>query len=125
MRISRSLLLAATLTFAVALAAQQSGPPINVNRPPGPLRVATGVMAAQCIKQVQPEYPSDIATQGYVLLQAIIGTDGRVEHLSVISGPPSLQKLAMDAVQQWEYKPYLLNGEPVEVETAVLVTFKR
>ncbi len=82
-------------------------------------------MAGQCIKRVRPEYPSDVVIQGTVVLRAIIGTDGRVQQLSAISGPPMLQNSAVDAVRQWEYKPYLLNGEPVKVETTITVNFRR
>lgn len=80
------------------------------------------------VKQVRPIYPQDAKSariQGVVVLKALIGTDGRVHDLSVIDGPsPSLIGAAMLAVSQWEYKPYLLNGAPVEVETTLNVVFK-
>jgi protein TonB len=60
---------------------------------------------------------------GTVVLQANISKTGTIENLRVISGPPMLQQAAMDAVKSWRYKPYLLNSEPVEVETTVNVVF--
>lgn len=90
-----------------------------------PVRVSGGVMSGLLIKKVPPEYPSDVEAQGAVVLHAIIGADGKVQHLSVISGPDSLQALAMSAVQQWEYKPFMLNGQPTAVDTTVVVNFRR
>ena len=58
-----------------------------------------------------------------MLLQAEIGRDGTIQNLRVISGPPMLINSAMDAVKQWRYRPYLLNNEPVEVETQITVNF--
>jgi protein TonB len=82
-------------------------------------------MAGQCIKRVPPDYPSSLDAQGAVVLHAIIDTDGKVMQLSVISGPEPLAPLAENAVRQWEYKPYLLNGEPVRVDTTIVVNFRR
>jgi protein TonB len=56
-------------------------------------------------------------------LQATISKSGSIQNLRVISGPPMLQQSALDAVRSWRYKPYLLNGDPVEVETTVNVVF--
>ena len=53
----------------------------------------------------------------------MIGTDGNMENVRVISGPPELQQSALDAVRQWTYKPYLLNGDAVEVETTINVIY--
>jgi periplasmic protein TonB len=75
---------------------------------------------------VRPTYPRMAImtrTQGVVLLHAIIGRDGSIKQLQVVSGHPLLIQAALDAVQQWKYRPYLLNGEPVEVETQVTVNF--
>jgi protein TonB len=75
---------------------------------------------------VQPVYPPlarQARIQGKVLLQAVISKDGSIENLRLINGHPMLTQAAMDAVKQWKYKPYLLNGEPVEVETQVEVNF--
>ena len=79
------------------------------------------------IHKVKPTYPPlAIATrqQGTVYLHAIIAKDGTIQQLQVISGPPFLIKAATDAVLQWRYKPYKLNGEPVEVDTTITVNFK-
>jgi periplasmic protein TonB len=78
------------------------------------------------IRYVKPVYPrlaQAAGVQGEVVLQAIIGKDGRIENLRAISGNPLLVKAALDAVQQWRYHPYLLNSEPVEVETQITVRF--
>lgn len=134
MRVSCRLLLAATLTFTATLAAQQSSPIAHIEAPPpqgpardaqGNLRVSGGVMATLLIKKVDPEYSPDIHESGAVVLRAIIGPDGKVTNLAVISGPAMLQSSAVNAVRQWEYTPYRLNGRPVAVDTTILVKFKR
>jgi protein TonB len=61
--------------------------------------------------------------QGKVLLQAQISKNGDIQNLQVISGPPMLIQSALDAVKQWKYRPYYLNGEPVEVDTTIEVNF--
>ena len=66
---------------------------------------------------------SGLKIQGMVVLMAVIGTDGSVKDLRVESGLPMLAQAAIDAVKQWRYKPYLLNGEPVAVDTQVIVNF--
>ncbi len=63
-------------------------------------------------------------TRGIVRLHAIIATDGTIQSLNVIDGPPLLIVAARDAVRQWRYRPYILNGQPVEVETMITVNFK-
>lgn len=76
---------------------------------------------------VKPEYPQLAKTyriQGDVKLQAIIDRDGRVVELVVVEGHPMLTKAAQDAVQQWRYKPTLLNNEAVEVATEIIVRFR-
>ena len=91
-----------------------------------PVIVSRGVSEGLLIHQVKPTYPHLAIithTQGEVILQAVIGKDGSIQNLRVVSGHPMLIKAAVDAVQQWRYRPYLLNGEPVEVETQVRVTF--
>jgi len=77
-------------------------------------------------KKVQPQYPPlarQARIQGSVVLRAIIGKSGRIENLQVVSGHPMLTAAALEAVKQWQYKPYILNGQPVEVETNVTVNF--
>ncbi len=76
--------------------------------------------------QDHPQYPAIAKAariQGTVVLQATISKTGTIEGLQVLSGPPMLQQAAMDAVRSWRYKPYLLNGEPVEVGTTINVVF--
>jgi protein TonB len=98
--------------------------------PPRPTqtRIKQGgqVQAAMIINRVQPMYPP-LARQtrisGTVRLHAIIGKDGSVQQLEVISGHPLLVQSALDAVRQWRYRPTLLNGEPVEVDTTIDVIF--
>ncbi len=78
------------------------------------------------IHRAEPAYPALARTariQGAVELQAVIGKEGRIERLQVLRGHPMLVKAAVEAVQQWRYRPYILNGEPVEVETHVTVNF--
>ncbi len=90
------------------------------------VHVSSGVMQAQRIGGPMPVYPPDAkkaGIEGTVVLAATIGTDGTVEHLTVQSGPSALQKSALEAVRQWTYKPFLLNGEPVEVETTINVVY--
>jgi protein TonB len=98
--------------------------------PPKPvqqrIRQGGSVQAALLVNKVQPVYPP-LARQtrisGTVRLHAIIAKNGSVEQLEVLSGHPLLVRAAMDAVQQWKYKPTLLNGEPVEVDTTIDVIF--
>ena len=78
------------------------------------------------IRRVEPLYPRmavQIRQQGTVTLQATIGRDGTIQNLHALSGPPLLIGSAIDAVRQWRYRPYLLNNEPVEVETQITVHF--
>ena len=90
------------------------------------VRISAGVSTALLIKKVQPQYPSNAMqsrVQGQVVLQARIDKEGNVEDLTLISGDPLLAPAALEAVKQWKYKPYLLNGQPVKVETQVVVNF--
>ncbi len=80
------------------------------------------------LNKIIPEYPIiaiRAGVQGEVTLHAIIGRDGSIESLSVIKGHPLLINAAKDAVRQWQYRPYVLNGEPIEVETYIVVNFKK
>src|SRR2546425_2465156 len=92
----------------------------------GPLKVGGNVQAARIVNRVQPVYPP-LARQtrisGTVRLHAIIGQDGTIQSLEVLSGHPLLQQAALDAVRQWRYQPTLLNGDPVEVDTTIDVIF--
>ena len=93
---------------------------------PQRVRVSLGVSQGLLIKKVQPTYPPlarQARIQGKVLLQAEISKDGTIENLRLLSGHPMLAPAAIEAVKQWRYKPYMLNGEPVAVETQVEVNF--
>jgi protein TonB len=75
---------------------------------------------------VQPAYPAlarSARIQGVVVLQAVIGKQGNIENLRLISGHPMLAPAAIEAVRQWRYKPYILNNDPIEVETQITVNF--
>ena len=105
-----------------------SGPAIVVAKPKpqGPARISGGVIAGNILVKTQPVYPpiARAAHQGgTVVLHAIISKSGSIMSLSVISGPAMLQGAATDAVKTWRYKPYLLNGEPTEVDTTIMVNF--
>ena len=90
------------------------------------VRVSSGVVQGLLIHQVTPQYPPparQARIQGTVVLLAVIGKDGTVQTLHVLSGHSMLIQAAMDAVRQWRYKPYYLNGEPVEVESQININF--
>jgi len=93
---------------------------------PQRVRVSQGVSTGLLIRKVQPNYPPlarQARIQGTVVLQAEISKEGTIQNLQLISGHPMLAPAAIEAVKQWRYKPYLLNGEPVAVETQVVVNF--
>jgi protein TonB len=84
-------------------------------------------MTGLLIHRVQPVYPPSAKEnhiQGTVVLQAVIGTDGQIAELTPISGPAELTQAALDAVKQWQYRPYVLSGKPVEAVTQIRVNFK-
>ncbi|HEX9198826.1 MAG TPA: energy transducer TonB [Acidobacteriaceae bacterium] len=93
----------------------------------GAVRVGSGTMAGKILTQVQPVYPQiakDNRVSGVVVMHAIIGRDGRIEMLHLVSTPdPNLAIAAIAAVRKWTYKPYTLNGVPTEVETTINVNF--
>ena len=99
----------------------------TLNKYPQKIDVSGSIAQGSLMKKVNPRYPEDAKwarIEGKVVLGALIGTDGRIHDLSVIEGPsPSLVGAAMEAVSQWEYRPYLLNGNPVEVNTTINVIF--
>jgi periplasmic protein TonB len=93
---------------------------------PQKVRVSQGVSEGLLLHKVTPQYPplaKQARIQGSVVLQATIGKDGSILNLRVASGHPMLTQAALEAVKQWKYKPYMLNGEAVEVETTVQVNF--
>jgi len=97
------------------------------SHPDRPIQRSSGVMEALLIHRVQPDYPQvakEIHLSGNVELRAIIGTDGIVENIEVVSGNPILANAAIAAVKQWRYQPTRLSGIPVEVETIITVQFR-
>jgi periplasmic protein TonB len=90
------------------------------------LNVSSGVLAGNLISQTMPQYPAIARAahiSGIVELAATISTSGAIENLRVLNGPPMLQQAAMEAVRSWRYRPFLLNGAPVEVESRINVVF--
>jgi TonB family protein len=93
---------------------------------PIPVRVPEGVATGLLIKKVAPEYPNvarQARVQGQVVMKAVIDKNGDIADLTLVSGHPMLAPAAFAAVKQWKYKPYTRNGEPVEVETEITVSF--
>jgi len=94
---------------------------------PQRVRVSQGVSTGLLVTKVQPQYPEDARQariQGSVVLKALIDKNGDVEELTLVSGHPLLAPAAIEAVKQWQYKPYLLNGQAVKVETQIVVNFQ-
>lgn len=120
---------------ALALPTGGSGSP-NYDLPIGTSTIVRGPSAplrfshldeGRIIRRVQPAYPAiakAARVEGAVLLEAVISRSGRIENLRVISGHPMLIMAAKEAVAQWEFRPYILNGNPVEVLTQITVNFK-
>jgi protein TonB len=105
-----------------------SGPVLAKTPTPAPkrIRVPAKVAEANLIHDVTPQYPPEAGRErieGTVVLMAAIGKDGSVRDVRVESGLPLLAQAAIDAVKQWRYKPYLLNGEPVEVDCHITINF--
>ena len=120
----------ATCGTALALGmhadAASAGDNSSASKAPRQLTVPAAVMAGNLRTKVMPEYPPSAKKariQGTVVLSAVVGDDGNIKNLRVISGPSELQQSSLDAVRQWTYKPYLLNGDPVEVKTTVNVVY--
>jgi TonB family protein len=92
------------------------------------VQLSAGLVAGRRTGGIVPIYPADakaVRAQGTVVLRAVIGRDGRIHDLKVMSAPyPSLVQSAMWAVSHWTYKPYLLNGQPVEIDTQINVTYR-
>jgi periplasmic protein TonB len=103
--------------------------PVHVVNPPTPsvVRLPSKMVEGMLLEKRLPNYPQiAISThiQGTVVLQATISRTGTIENLRVVDGPPMLRQAALDAVSTWRYRPYMLNGKPIEVETTVNVQFK-
>jgi protein TonB len=99
--------------------------PERVKAPPR-IRIGGTVQDAMVISRKIPEYPAiarSMRVEGKVMFQAVIGTAGTIQQLQLISGHPLLAQAAMDAVRQWRYRPTMLNGDPIEVDTVISVSF--
>ena len=105
-----------------------SSVPVSVPKAsPHTVKISQGVSQGLITKKVTPVYPSQaqqMRLQGVVELMANISKEGNISDVKVLSGPPVLARAAVDAVKQWKYKPYFLNGEPVEVQTQVTINFQ-
>jgi protein TonB len=111
---------------SVPSAAPPPPPPVEQKKTVQRIRVGGQVQQANLIRQPKPIYPplaKQARIQGVVRFEAIIGKDGTIQNLKMISGHPLLVPAAQEAVKQWLYKPTLLNGEPVEVATVIDVNF--
>ena len=115
--------------FGEMLNSAPSVPVLAKSAEPTPIkriRVASRVAEANLIHDVAPQYPPEAGrarVEGTVVLMAVIGKDGSVQDVRVESGLPILAQAAVDAVKQWRYRPYLLNGEPVEVDSRITINF--
>jgi TonB family protein len=117
---------ASAMSFHVEVPAPAIATTSGQETPHGPVRIAGGVAQGQLLSHENPVYPASARAngiEGTVVLRAVIGEDGTIKDLAVLSGPPELQSSAIDAVKRWTYRPYLLNGEPVEVQTTITVHY--
>ena len=90
------------------------------------MTISQGVSTGLLLQRVDPVYPviaKSAGVSGTVVLEAVIAADGRIDKLRVQSGSPMLRQAALDAVKQWKYRPYLLNEQPIEVETTITIVF--
>jgi protein TonB len=102
-------------------------PRLVIPAAPKRVRISQGVTRGMLIQKVEPAYPPIARAariQGEVVLAAVISKNGEIQNLTLVSGHPMLTAAALEAVKQWRYRPFLLNGEPVEVETTIIVTFQ-
>jgi TonB family C-terminal domain len=109
------------LVVLAAFAAAQDNP-----SPKPHLRVSSGVAEGLIKHKVNPKYPREAREQGIegdVILRATIDTKGNITNLKVSQGDPILAAAAIDAVKDWKYRPYVLNGEPVDVDTTIKIQF--
>ncbi|MGA8500237.1 MAG: energy transducer TonB [Candidatus Sulfotelmatobacter sp.] len=104
-----------------------SVPKLAAPAAPKRVRISQGVTEGRLIQKIEPAYPTlarSARIQGEVVLSAIISKTGEIQNLVLVSGHPMLVPSAIQAVKQWRYRPFLLNGEPVEVETTITVVFQ-
>ena len=117
---------AVILPFNFASQSPSPSPP-QPPKTPKKMRISQGVADALIVHRVQPNYPSKAKEKRLtrdVILQVEIDRSGNVDSVKVLKGDPILAEAASDAVKQWKFKPFLLNGEPVELETTVKVAFR-
>jgi periplasmic protein TonB len=103
--------------------------PVAIVHPatPSVVRLPSKIVEGLLLHKTIPNYPQIAVStrlQGTVVLQATISRTGTIENLRVLDGPPMLRQAALDAVSTWRYRPYMLNGQPIEVETTVNVVFR-
>lgn len=104
----------------------QPTPPVAPPRPKGPIAVSAPVQQAMLIRRVEPAYPTlgiQLRREGRVELHAIIATDGSIQSLEVITGDPLFIPSALNAVREWRYRPTILDGQPIEVDTHITVVY--
>ena len=121
-----AVVLFSALAFAQSTQSGSDTPPQLPSAPPQRVRISSGVALGLVIKKVTPEYPEDALQsriQGAVVVRAVIDKDGEIREVALVSGHPMLAPAAIKAVKKWKYRPYLLNGQPVEVETQIIVNF--
>ncbi len=100
--------------------------PVVKQAPPKKIAISSGVATGLLVQEVRPIYPpiaKAARVSGTVVLQATISKSGTITNLRVVSGNAMLQSAALEAVRQWRYRPYMLNGDPVEVDTTINVVF--
>jgi periplasmic protein TonB len=131
--VARSAVADAAPPSMIGLTGASAPPPnlISSTSAPKPLlqrvSISQGVSLGLLVKKVSPVYPAtalQMHVEGPVQLQATISKDGNITDIKTISGDPTLVSAAKNAVKQWKYKPYLLNGEPVEIQTQITINFK-
>jgi periplasmic protein TonB len=122
----------AAVPFAGIVGATPAGPRVSVGSAAGkasskPVNVSSGVSAGLLLAPIRPEYPQIARAahvQGTVVIDAIISRTGTIESAHMLSGPPMLQQAALDAVRQAHYRPFLLNGQPTDVQTTITIVFR-
>jgi len=115
-----------SLDLIDAVDAAEFTPPPDATPVERKIAISSAVAQGNLVKSVAPDYPiyaKETGVSGTVVLQAQIGKDGKISNLRAISGPDILREAAINAVKQWVYRPYLLNGEPVSVDTQINVVF--
>ena len=108
-----------------ASVAKKSTPTVT-GIPRRPVKIGSGAADGLLVKKILPDYPLDaklVRLEGTVVLRAVIDRTGEVSEVNALSGPPLLESAAVDAVKKWQYRPYSVNGQPVDVETTIEVVF--